>query len=162
MKKDGASATHNHRDQEHVGSVHVGRTRPRTLWRRYGGGLVLVLALAVLGCGGGDDDLGGTWTGTVQDNLAGTGTALFTFSQGDSRLTGNWQFTFPDPRNNSGGTLSGTVSDDSISLSLVSAQPQACSFTVAAERDDDDRFTGTYTAFTCALQENGGLDVHRQ
>jgi hypothetical protein len=161
MKTDGVSATHNHRDQEHVGVVPARRTRPSPRWRRYGGSLVLVLTLALLSCGGGDHDLSGTWAGTVQDNLAGTGTVLFTFSQAGSTLSGNWQLTFPT--GNNGGTLSGTVSDDSISMLLSSTQSQGCSFTVAAQRDGDDHFTGTYTSTSsCAVLENGTLDVRRQ
>ena len=142
----------------------AGRIMLGTLWRRYGGSIVLVLALALAlpGCGGDDSDLTGTWTGIVQDNLAGTGTILFTFTQTDSRLGGTWQLTFADPRNNNGGTLSGTVSDPSITMVLSPSQPQACSFTVAAERDDEDHFTGTYAAFNCASSQSGSLDVNRQ
>jgi hypothetical protein len=164
MKRDGASATSKHRDQERIGAVPAGRTMPGMLWRRYGIALVLALALALPGCGDDDSDLTGTWTGTVQDNLSGTGTILFTFTQTDSRLTGTWQITFADPRNNNGGTLSGTVGDPSIAMVLSPSQPQACSFTVAAERDDDDEdhFTGTYAAFNCASPQSGSLDVNRQ
>ena len=43
-----------------------------TPWRRYGGGIVLVLALAIFGCSGDEDrNLTGTWTGTIQDSVAG-------------------------------------------------------------------------------------------
>jgi hypothetical protein len=166
MKRERVSAMPNQRDQERIGAVPAGRIMPGTFWRRYGGSLVLVLALALAlpGCGDDDSDLTGTWTGTVQDNLAGTGTILFTFTQTDSRLSGTWQITFADPGNNNGGTLSGTVSDPSITMVLSPSQPQACSFTVAAERDDDDEnhFTGTYAAFNCASPQSGSLDVNRQ
>jgi hypothetical protein len=160
MQRDGVSPTQNRRDAACVGSVQLGRIMSGTLWRRYGGSIVLVLAL--LGCGGGDRDLTGTWTGAVQDNLAGTGTILFTFAQTASRLTGTWQITFADPANNNGGSLSGTVGDPSLALVLTPARPQACSFTVAAERDDEDHFTGTYAAFGCTRSESGSLDVNRQ
>ena len=164
MKKDGVSATQHHRDAECVGFGQTWRTRPRTLWRRYGGSIVLILTLALLGCGGGDDeDLTGTWTGTVQDSLAGPGTILFTLSQDDARLNGTWQLTLADTRGNNRGTLSGTVSDDSITMVLSSNPSPECSFTVAAERDDDDHFTGTYAASSrCTLPQSGSLDVRRQ
>ena len=85
---------------------------PGAPWRRYGWSIVLVLTLALLGCSGDDDpNLTGTWTGTLQDNFAGTGTALFTFSQIGTNVDGTWQFTFPNPVNNSGGILSGTAGD---------------------------------------------------
>jgi len=134
-----------------------------TPWRRYGWSIVLVLTLALLGCSGDDEsDLTGTWTGTIQDSVAGTGTVLFTFSQTGTTVSGTWQFTFQNPVNNSGGNLSGTADDPQIALTLFAAQPQACSFTVAAEFDDDDHFTGTYTGFNCTLLPSGSLDVHRQ
>jgi hypothetical protein len=34
--------------------------------------------------------------------------------------------------------------------------------TVVANFDDDDHVTGTYTAFDCALQQSGSLDITRQ
>jgi hypothetical protein len=121
--------------------------------------------LALLGCSGGDEPtLTGTWTGTVQDSLAGTGTALFTFSQTGTNVNGTWQFTFQNPANNSGGNLSGTAGDPEIALTLFAAPSQTCSFTVAAnfDEDDNDHFTGTYTAFNCTILPSGSLDVHRQ
>ena len=106
--------------------------------------------------------LTGTWTGTIQDSLAGTGTALLTFSQTGSNVSGTWQFTFQNLVNNAAGTLSGTAGDPAIALTLSAAQPQACSFTVVANFDDDDHVTGTYTTFNCTLSQSGSLDVNRQ
>jgi hypothetical protein len=124
---------------------------------------MLALTLALLGCSGGDEpNLTGTWTGTIQDSLAGTGTALFTFSQTGSNVSGTWQFTFQNLVNNAAGTLSGTAGDPAIALTLSAAQPQACSFTVVANFDDDDHVTGTYTTFNCTLSQSGSLDVNRQ
>jgi hypothetical protein len=94
--------------------------------------------------------------------LAGTGTALFTFSQTGTNVNGTWQFTFQNPANNSGGTLSGTAGNPAIALTLFAAQSQACSFTVVANFDGNDHFTGTYTAFNCTILPSGSLDVHRQ
>ena len=134
---------------------------PGTPWRRYGRSIVLALTLALLGCSGGDEpNLTGTWTGTIQDSVTGIGTALFTFSQTGTSVNGTWQFTFPNAANNNGGTLSGTATDPSIALTL---QSQACSITVGANFDDDDdnHFTGTYTARNCSPLQDGTLDVHR-
>ena len=163
MERDEASATQDHRDEECAGSVKGGGTMPGTPWRRYGGSIVLALVLALLGCSGDEErNLAGTWTGTVQDNIAGVGTILFTFSQSDAKVTGTWQSTFAESANNNGGTLSGTVGDPAIALVLTSTRSQACSFTVAANRDDENHFTGTYAAFDCARIESGSLDVTRQ
>jgi hypothetical protein len=166
MQKDETAIVQDHRDEEWAGFVQKGGTRPGTPWRRYGWSIVLAVTLALLGCSGGDDEpnLTGTWTGTVQDSLAGTGTALFTFSQTGTNVNGTWQFTFQNPVNNSGGTLSGTAGDPEIALTLFAAQSQTCSFTVAAnfDDDDDDHFTGTYSAFNCTILSNGSLDITRQ
>jgi hypothetical protein len=162
MERDEAFAIQDHRDEECTGSVQAGGSMPGTAWRRYGGSLVLALILALLGCGGGERDLTGTWAGTIQDSVAGVGTLLFTFTQTDTRLTGSWQTAFTDPRNNNAGTLSGTVGDPSIALVLSTSQPPACSFTVAANRDDENHFKGTYASFNCASPQSGSLDVTRQ
>jgi len=136
-----------------------------TRWRPYGMAIVLALVLVMLGCSGDDDFiLTGTWTGTMEDNVAGVGAVLLTLSQTDAQVRGTWQSTFADPTHNNGGTVSGTVSDPSITLVLSTTQPGACSFTVAAHRDDDEenRFTGTYAALDCPRTQNGRLDVTRR
>ena len=163
MQRDEAFATQDHCDEACVGSMQAGETMPGTPWRRYGGSLVLALILALLGCSGDDRDLTGTWAGTIQDSVAGFGTLLLTISQTDTQLTGTWQSTFPNPTNNNGGTLSGTVGDPAIALVLATSRSQACSLTVAATRDEDNdnHFTGTYASFNCALAESGSLDVRR-
>jgi hypothetical protein len=87
-----------------------------------------------------------------------------TISQNGTQLTGTWQSTFSDTTNNNGGSLSGTVGGDtSIALVLTASRPQACSYTVAATRDEDNdnHFTGTYASFNCALAQSGSLDVRR-
>jgi hypothetical protein len=136
-------------------------------------GITLALALVILGC---DDDevnrLTGTWTGTVQDSLAGQGTLILSLSHVNTQLTGTWQSTFPDTRFNQGGTLSGAASDRlsgsprDVLITMVwsPSQADACSFTVEATRDnnDDDHFTGTYTSVNCARPESGTLDVTRR
>jgi hypothetical protein len=85
-------------------------------------------------------------------------------TQTDAQLSGTWQSTFPDPGNNNGGALSGTVGDPSVALVLSTSQTQACSYTVAAtlDEDDDNHFTGTYASFNCANTQTGNLDVTRR
>jgi len=137
----------------------------RTLWRKYAGSIVLALTLALLGCSGDEEpNLTGTWTGTIQDSVAGPGTILLTIAQSGTQLTGTWQTTFGDPANNNGGSLSGTVGGGtSIALVLTASRSQACSYTVAATRDEDNdkHFTGTYASFNCALAQSGTIDVRR-
>ena len=165
MEQDETATVQDHRDEECAGFGKERGTMPGASWRRYGWSIVLTLTLALLGCSGDDEPtLTGTWTGTIQDSVAGTGTALFTFSQTGTNVNGTWQFTFQNPANNNGGTLSGTAGNPAIALTLFAAQSQACSFTVVANFDEDDKghFTGTYTARNCSPLQDGNLDVHRQ
>ena len=135
----------------------------RRLWQWWG----LALAVGILSCSNNNDPkpLTGTWTGTLQDSLAGRGTLVLNLSQANRQLTGTWQSTFPDGRNSNGGTLSGTGPAQDLLLTMVwsTAQPGACSFTVTAMLDsnDEDHFTGTYVPFNCAQPESGSLDVTR-
>jgi len=79
-------------------------------------------------------------------------------------VAGTWTIAFPGGTSNTnGGNLTGSVSDPAISLVLASSQSQSCSFTVAANSDGDNHFTGTYaTAPGCQRPESGTLDVNRQ
>jgi len=127
----------------------------------------LALAGGILSCSSDNDPkpFTGTWTGTLQDNLAGRGTLVLNISQAHRQLTGTWQRTFPDARNTNGGTLSGTGPAQNLLSTLVwsTAQPGACSFTVTALLDinNEEHFTGTYVPFNCAQPESGSLDVTR-
>src|SRR2546422_9230659 len=119
------------------------RWRPWQWW-------ALALAVWILSCSSDNDPkpLTGTWTGTLQDSLAGRGALVLNLSQTNRQLTGTWQSTFPDTRNNNGGTLSGTepAQDLMITMGWSTAQPGACSFTVTALLDinNDEHSTGTY------------------
>ena len=135
-------------------------------WRAWRWG-VLVLVVVLLSCSSDNDPkpLTGTWTGTLQDSLAGRGVLVLNISQVNRQLTGTWQSTFSDARNNNGGTLSGTGPGQDLMITMVwsTVQPGACSFTVSAmlDNNDEDHFTGTYTPLNCAQPASGSLDVHR-
>src|SRR6266704_2290654 len=137
------------------------RWRPWWWW-------VVALVVGILSCSSDNDPkpVTGTWTGALQDSLAGRGALVLNLSQTNRQLTGTWQSTFPDARNNNGGTLSGTGPAQDLMITMVwsTAQPGACSFTVTAMLDpnDDDHFTGTYVPVTCGQPESGSLDVTRR
>ena len=128
----------------------------------------VALAVVLLGCSSDNDPrpLTGSWTGTLQDSLAGRGTLVLNISQTAKQLTGTWQSTFPDAQYNNGGTLSGTGPGQDLMITMVwsTAQPGACSFTVTAMLDtnDEDHFTGTYVPLSCGQPESGSLDVTRR
>jgi hypothetical protein len=139
----------------------------RTPRQRDAWGIMLVWALILLGCSSNPPrPLTGTWTGTIQDSVAGRGTLMLRLSQVEMQLTGTWQMTFPDAQHNNGGTLTGTgiASDLAITMVWSTTQANACSFTVTAmlDNNNEDRVTGTYAPFNCAQPESGSFDVMRQ
>jgi hypothetical protein len=125
------------------------------------GVLVCVIGLALVGCGGDDDEdnLSGNYRGTIQDSLAGTGTLTATLVQNDSTVTGTFQTSFP--LGNGGGSVSGTRSDDALTLTITPPQPIACPLNVTAIIDGDE-IQGTYVAFNCAVAETGSFTLTRQ
>lgn len=135
-------------------------------WAQWG--ITLALAFGLCHCSSDNNPkpLTGTWTGALQDSLAGRGTLVLTISQVNKQLSGTWQSTFPDARNNNGGMLSGTGVGQDLLITMVwtTTQPGACSFSVTAMLDgnDEDHVTGTYTPLNCTQPESGSLDVMRQ
>jgi len=125
------------------------------------GVLVCVIGLALVGCGGDDDedDLSGNYRGTIQDSLVGTGTMTATLVQNDSTVTGTFQTSFP--LGNGGGSISGTRSDDALTLTVTPPQPSACPLNMTAIIDGDE-IQGTYVAFNCSVVETGSFTLTRQ
>lgn len=128
--------------------------------------LMLCISLAISGCDGdgGDDQpfIGGTYRGTIQDSSAGAGTVIATIAQDGEDLSGTWQSTFSNPASNNGGTLTGTLNDPSITLTLNSSVPTACPFNLTGTLVGQTRVTGTYAAFNCSRPITGTIDVTRQ
>ena len=96
---------------------------------------------------------------------------MLNLSHVNTQLMGTWQQTFPDGRNNTGGTLAGTASprltgnasDVLITMLWSPAQIGACTFTVEAmlDNNDLDHFTGTYGPVDCPAPASGSFDVTR-
>jgi hypothetical protein len=125
----------------------------------------VILLVALTNCGGGDDednDVSGTYTGTIQDAFAGTGTLRATISQSGSSLSGTFQTTFPDPQQNNSGTISGTVNGSVVTLTLTPSVPVFCAFNATLTQEDDDRITGTYVAVNCSVPDSGTISITRQ
>jgi hypothetical protein len=120
-----------------------------------------VLGGGIVGCGGDDDEdnLSGTYRGTMQDSLVGTGTITATLAQTDSTVTGTFQTSFPE--GNGGGNVSGTRRDDALTLTVTPPQPPACPLTVTATIDGD-KIQGTYATGDCPVVETGTVTLTRQ
>jgi hypothetical protein len=131
-------------------------------------GLVMIW-VALGGCDGDDEphdaNVTGTFRGTIQDSIAGTGTITVTLAQDDSDLIGTYQTTFADPRNNSAGSVEGEVQGNAVTLtatpSVTPFVPTACPFNVTAIVNGD-QISGTYAAFNCTVAVSGSLTLTRQ
>ena len=129
----------------------------------------LAAALAVLAtaCGSSDPaapsapNVAGTWTGTVTDAVMGQGTVRLAISQTGSSLAGTWATTYANVTNNNGGSLTGTVSADNVTATLIPTTPTACPFNATATLNGR-AMSGTYTAFNCAMAVSGSISVSRQ
>ena len=126
---------------------------------------MLLLGMALWGCGGDGDDvpsIAGTYRGSVQDSLNGTGTATLTIAQNGRALTETFQDTFTNPPSTTNGTVTGTLDYPSIALTVESpASP--CPFSFTGTFVTSTRITGTYVPVNCPpLVLTGNIDVTRQ
>jgi hypothetical protein len=119
----------------------------------------------------------GTWSGSITDSLNGTGTirvVLQDLSVDNVRslLTGTWTTTFADAAKNASGSLSGTATGSSGTLSLVPTRPPECSrpiafpgavgsYIVPALNVSANQMTGAYVLATCDGSVAGTLDLRR-
>ena len=132
-------------------------------------GLVMMIWVVLAGCGGDDDKndahVAGTFRGTIQDSIAGTGTIIVTLAQDGSDLRGTYQTTFADPRNNGAGSVDGEVDGNAVTLtaspSVTPFVPTACPFNVTAIVNGD-QISGTYAAFNCTVAVSGTVNLTRQ
>jgi hypothetical protein len=59
-----------------------------------------------------------------------------------------------------GGSLSGTVTGSSLSVTLSPSDPLTCPFQVTATVNGN-RITGTYAAFNCTVALSGSISLTR-
>jgi hypothetical protein len=117
---------------------------------------------SLVGCGGDDGpNLGGTFEGTIQDSVAGTGTLRVTLAQTAADLSGTFQSSFANPADNDAGAVSGTVSGDRVVLTAVPSDLPICPFRVTGTVQGT-RITGPYAAFNCTSALSGSIDVTKQ
>jgi hypothetical protein len=126
-----------------------------------GGDAACVFGSGLIGCGGDDEEenLSGTYQGTMQDSLVGTGTLTATLAQTDSMVMGTFQTSFPE--GNGGGNVSGTRRDEALTLTVTPPQPPACPVHVTATIDDE-KIQGTYATVDCPVGATGTFTLTRQ
>jgi len=126
-----------------------------------------LLLVALLGCNGGtspssaDIDLTGTWVGTVQENIGGSGTFRATLSQSGSVVSGSWVIAFPARRIENAGRLEGTVIASSLTATLTPLDRRTCLSNLSAI-SDGDQMRGTYLAVNCAGIAAGSFSTVRR
>jgi hypothetical protein len=125
--------------------------------------LVLGLSVGLVSCGGDDDeDIAGTFVGSIFDNAAGQGTLTVILNQNGNNLVGNYTTVFGVIGGAAlgNGSLTGVINGSTISLNAVPNQGP-CTFVVNASVDGDD-ITGTYVANLPNLCSGGTFDISRQ
>ena len=125
--------------------------------------LALVMAFSVSACGSPTEpSLSGTWRGTAQDNIGGSGTFEVTLAQTSSNISGTWLIAFPsNPALDNGGSLSGTISGSSLSATLSPSNPNGCPFNLTATVSGTV-LSGTYASFNCVIAITGSFNATKQ
>lgn len=91
-------------------------------------------------------DITGTWKGTANDNVGGTGNFTVTLSQSASKVTGTWYISFPSVGYDNAGNVSGTINGSSVSATLTPSDPTDCPFNLTANVSGK-QMSGTYASF---------------
>lgn len=128
------------------------------------------LLIAIAACGGrgasvtqAQSSLSGTWSGTTQDSLAGSGSLVFVIQQRGSGLTGTWNVTYADPGFDGSGSVSGTVSGADVQMTFAPASPSPCDFFASATTNDmRDHAQGSYSHGTCLPAETATFTASRR
>ena len=124
--------------------------------------LLLVATIVACGNGGGATAFNhsGSWTGVINDSVAGTGSVTVSISQSGNTLLGTWQATFDAGGVNS-GSLEGIIRANDVVIELYPSQAMACPYRIVAQRSGST-LSGTYVAFNCSIEISGSLSVTKQ
>ena len=124
------------------------------------GGLLLLLASCTSNNGGtAPFSYAGSWSGTIQDSLAGPGTISATLTQSGSDLGGTWQASFTSGSN--GGSAVGFVNGNEVLLELHPSSVSACPYNVVATRSGNT-LSGNYSAFNGTGTITGTISMTKQ
>ena len=108
-------------------------------------------------------DLTGKWEGTIAEERDGfewpgelTGEVI---QEGDT-ISGVWSSSFPDPRYNNGGSLTGTVDGNNLTATFAPSNSRYCSF-IAVATFTRNTIEGSYSAVSCSVTQTGTVELHR-
>ncbi len=126
--------------------------------------VVTFIAFLITACvttpgGGGVINYSGSWVGSIQDSVAGSGTVSATLTQSGTSIVGTWQAVFAAGTN--GGSLSGVVNGSQVILELFPSSVTACPFRVVATGSATS-MSGNYAAFNCTGSITGTISMTKQ
>lgn len=102
--------------------------------------------------------IGGNYSGSLEDSVAGSGSVGLSITQSGSRISGQFADTFSNPAIDNGGSLSGTVTGSTFSGSVKSVFVGACGFSIKGSLSGST-LSGTYSATSCSGVETGTFSV---
>lgn len=100
----------------------------------------------------------GSWSGSIVDSVAGSGSINASMSQSGNTLRGTWSATFAQGSN--GGSLVGEVNGSSVVINLVPSNTSSCPYNVVANRNGSS-LAGNYAAYDCSQTVTGSLDIQK-
>jgi len=106
----------------------------------------------------------GSWSGTIDDNLAGSGTLDVDFTEApNGALTGDWSFAFS--QGTDFGTIKGKATNKDVAISFIFV-PKApfihCKFSMSDAHATDTNISGKYHFTACGpltKKEHGHLMI---
>jgi len=110
--------------------------------------------------------LAGNYTGTLVSNSSGfaqigVGTLQATLAQNGGSLNGSWTTTYANAAYNNAGSLTGTVSASSVTLTLTSDVTGLCPSSVTAAISGTT-LSGTYETVNCSFTDGGQFKITKQ
>lgn len=133
--------------------------------------MVVLLAIVVSACGGKNTGttpspasaLTGSWAGQANapGSPAGTASVAATIAQSGATLSGTWLTNYANPIYNGSGTLAGSVTGASLSLTLNPSVPTACPYNVTATTNGSSTIDGTYATVNCTVALGGTFTLRK-
>ena len=133
---------------------------------------LVVLMLLGAACGGDSStspsgqQLAGNYAGTLVSNSSGfaqigVGTLQATLAQNGGALSGSWTTTYANAAYNNAGSLTGSVSASSVTLTLTSDVTGLCPSNVTAAVSGTT-LSGTYETVNCSFTDGGQFKITKQ
>jgi hypothetical protein len=108
--------------------------------------------------------ISGPWSGTIDDNLAGSGTLDVDFTEAtNGTLSGDWSFHFS--AGTDFGTIQGKATSDKVAISFIFAKKPPyihCKFSIATAHASDTDISSPYRFTACGpltKKEHGTLNI---